>query len=91
MCLLNEFEIQLFKNTLVTGCSVVILKQAMSKSSPLKAKVLSALVKSFSPSKKKNIFSDARRNFSFNPGQLSKVLQNKDSIIAFLEQLDIGY
>ena len=63
----------------------------MPKSSPLKVKVLSALLKSLSPSKKKNIFSDARRKLSFNPGRPSKVLQNKDSIIAFLEQPDISY
>ena len=63
----------------------------MPKSSPLTVKVLSAIVKSLSPSKKNNIFSDARRQSSFIPGQPSKVLQNKDSIIAFLTQPDISY
>ena len=63
----------------------------MHESSPLKIKVLSALVKSLSPSTKKNIFSDARRELSFTPGQPSKVIQNKDSLIAFLEQPDISY
>ena len=63
----------------------------MPKSSPLKVKVLSALVKSLSPSKKKNIFSDVRKELSFTPGQPSKVFQNRDSIIAFLEQPDISY
>ena len=63
----------------------------MPKSSPLKLKVISALVKSMSPSKKKHIFSDARRELSFNRGRPSKVLQNKDAIVAFLEQPDISY
>ena len=70
---------------------VAKLKQAIPKSSPLKVKVLFALVQSLSPSKKKNIFSDARRELSFTPGRPSKVLQNKDGIIAFLEQPDISY
>ena len=39
----------------VSGHSFAKLKQAMPKSSPLKVKVLSALVKSLSPSMKKNI------------------------------------
>ena len=67
------------------------LKRAIPNSSPLKVKVFSALVQSLSPSKKKNIFSNARRELYFTPGQPSKVLQNKDSIIAFLEQPDISY
>ena len=75
----------------VIGRSVAKLKRAMPKSSPLKVKVLSALVESLPPSKKKNIFSDARRELSFTPGRPSKVLQNKNSIIAFLEQSHISY
>ena len=63
----------------------------MPNSSPLEVKVLSALVKRLSPSKKKNIFSDARKEWSFTPGWPSKVLQNKNSIIAFLELPDINY
>ena len=63
----------------------------MPKSSPLKVKVISALLKSLSPSKKKNIFSDATKELSFTPGRPSKVLQNRGSIIAFLKQPDISY
>ena len=62
----------------------------MPKSSPLKVKVLSALLKSLSPSKKKNIFSDATKELSFTPGRPSKVLQNRDTTIAFLKQPDIS-
>ena len=75
----------------VVSRSVAKLKRAMPKSSPLKVKVLSPLVKSLSPSKKKNIFSDARKQLFFKTGRPSKVLQNKESIIAFLEQPDISY
>ena len=64
----------------------------MPKSSPLEVKVLSTLVKRLSPSKKKNIFYNARKESSFNPGWPSKVLQNKNSIrTAFLEQPDVSY
>ena len=53
----------------VSGGLVAKLKQAMPKSSPLKVKVLSALVKSISPLKKENIFSDVREELPSTPGQ----------------------
>ena len=49
----------------------------MPKSSPLKMKVISALVKSLSPSKKRNIFSDAWKKLFFNPERPSKVIQTR--------------
>lgn len=61
----------------IVGRSMEKLKQTMPKSSPLKMKVISALVKSLPPSKKRNIFSDAWKKLSFNPGRPSKVIQTR--------------
>ena len=76
----------------VVGRSVKKAKSALPRSSPLKVKVLSALVGSLTPRKKQNVFSNARKSFGLGDrGRPSKIVKIKTDVVSFLQQPDISY
>ena len=71
--------------------SLAKTRRSLPKSSPLKVKVISALVKSLSPTKKTTVFSAARKKLSWSPATGPRDEQQREKVRSFIEQPDISW
>ena len=73
------------------GRSVAKAKRTLPKSSPLKVKVISALVRILSWTKKSSIFSDSHKELVLGKqGRPWELNINHESVVSFLHQPDIS-
>ena len=71
--------------------SLAKTRRSLPKSSPLKVKVISALVKSLSLTKKMTVFSAARKKLLWSPATGPRDEQQQEKVRSFIEQPDISW